>query len=276
MSETIDDRAHYAAAASVARDLAALPGVRAVALGGSQASGRADAQSDLDLYCYADPVPDAEARRKLVTARAASDHAEIDNRWFEPGDEWLDRCGLGLDVMWRDPAWIEDRVAATMDRHEAQLGYSTAFVFNVATARPLHDPSGWYAALQARARAPYPDALARKICAHNGPMLRGARCSFLEQLTLAGARADAVASNHRAAAFLASWFDMLFAANRTLHPGEKRLLEHVRVMRLDTPPDHEDTIEAFLAAIPTERVPLAHALADGIEALVARRLGGAG
>ncbi|WP_052340752.1 nucleotidyltransferase domain-containing protein [Salinarimonas rosea] len=268
-----------AIARAVAERLGREPGVRAVALGGSRASGGgealADALSDLDLYVYADPRPSVAARRALVSEHAVPGTGEIDNRYFEPGDEWLDRAGIGLDVMYRDPAWIEDRIAAAMERAEPSLGWSTCLVYNVARARPLVDPGGWFAGLRARARAPYPEALARAICAHNAPMLRGARCSFLEQLTLAGARADAVASNHRAAAFLASWFDMLFAANHALHPGEKRLVAQVRAMGLEGPDGWEAALGGFLAASPEDRPGLAHGLADGIEALVEARLPGA-
>ena len=38
-------------------------------------------------------------------------------------------------------------------------------------------------------------------------------------------RDDHVSVNHRLAGLLESYFDVLFALNRVLHPGEKRLLE---------------------------------------------------
>ncbi len=41
----------------------------------------------------------------------------------------------------------------------------------------------------------------------------------------AARRGDLVSVNHRVAALLASYFDVVFAANGVLHPGEKRLLE---------------------------------------------------
>lgn len=68
--------------------------------------------------------------------------------------------GRRVEAMHFASDWIADRVAAAMDRHEARAGYSMAFVYTVATARPLHDGPEWFAALRARAHAFYPDALA--------------------------------------------------------------------------------------------------------------------
>src|SRR5690606_34700693 len=75
-------------ARNVARAYGARPEVRAVALAGSQVSGFAGPESDLDLYLYQDrPLP-LDARREIAMARAA--RAEVGNDFWEPGDEWID------------------------------------------------------------------------------------------------------------------------------------------------------------------------------------------
>src|SRR5262245_50801215 len=137
------------------------PGVEAVALGGSAASGWHDERSDLDLYVYADPAPPLGVRAAIARQRAA--RAEIGNDAFEPGDEWVDGAtGIGVDVMYRRLAWIEARLDAVQVEHRASVGYSTCLWWNVRESEPLFDRAGWFARLQERARAPYPEQLRRR------------------------------------------------------------------------------------------------------------------
>jgi hypothetical protein len=91
----------------------------------------------------------------------------------------------------------------------------------------LFDRNGWFAAQQKTANQPYPEELRRAIVAENYPILRNTQSSYLYQLSRALSRGDQVSVNHRIAALLASYFDILFAVNRLPHPGEKRLVEIV-------------------------------------------------
>lgn len=227
---------------------AAWPGVEAVALGGSRAIGLADPASDVDLYVYAAVEPGREERAALVAAQGGED-AEIGRSPFEPGDEWADRAtGLGVDVMFRTPAFIEGELDRVLVHHQARAGYSTCLWHNVLTSRPLFDRRGLFAEWQARAGAPYPEPLRRAVVARNLPLLQSARSSFGHQLARAAARGDGVAVNHRTAAFLASALDLLFALNRAPHPGEKRILEQLHRAGPLLPPDLDSQVAALLAA----------------------------
>jgi predicted nucleotidyltransferase len=221
----------------------------AVALGGSAVTGAADAGSDIDLYVYADPIPDIADRTSAARAFGAAPGAEIGNAFFEPGDEWRhDATGTDVDIMYRTPAWIEDRLDAVLIRHEANLGYSTCLWHNVRSARPLADPTGWFAALQERASAEYPEALARAIVRLNWAMTTETKNSWLAQLAAALERGDAVSAGHRTTALLASCFDVLFALNRQPHPGEKRLLSLAARLCPLRPEGLDRDVTALLAA----------------------------
>ena len=256
-------------AARVTRVLAGCPEVEAIALGGSRAAGEADGRSDVDLYVYGAAPPPLAVRALLA---AGSARAELDNHFFEPGDEWLDPAsGLNLDVMYRRPAWIEADLERVLTRHEAWIGYSTCFWDNVRTSRALFDRSGWYAGLQARAAVPYPEPLRRAIVAKNRPLLADNLSSFASQLEKAAARGDAVSANHRASAFLAAFFDVLFALNRTTHPGEKRLLHHATRRCPLRPAGFEAEVTALLGAAATlspAAGPIARGLAAALDELL--------
>ena len=153
----------------LAQSFGELPQVRAVVLSGSRGAGAGDLQSDFDLYVYTLTEVDVQVRRALLSGAA-----EIDNRFWEPGDEWSEpSTGAHLDIMYRSPAWIEDRLDRSLVRHEAFVGYTTCFWYNILHSEALFDPQGWYGELQHRARVPYPEGLRRAVVAKNGRFCAG-------------------------------------------------------------------------------------------------------
>jgi hypothetical protein len=211
-------------AQTIAAEYSAIPQVTAVVLGGSLTAGTADQHSDIDLYVYAQggdaPV---SARAMLIAARA--ERREIDNHYWETEDGWIEtESGTAVDVTYRSEQGITEQIDRVLVRHEASVGYSTCFWYNVLHTKILYDRTGWYARLQQQASQTYPEPLRRTIIAKNHPILRQALSAYIGQLKKAMLRRDLVAINHRIAALLASYFDILFAVNRLPHPGEKRLV----------------------------------------------------
>jgi predicted nucleotidyltransferase len=157
--------------------LSAVPGVAAIALGGSRARGTATAASDYDIGLY------YRANRPIDVAVLGKIAATLDDRgaeasvtpiggwgpWIDGGG-WLVVGGVHVDLLYRDI----DRVAAAIDDAHAgkverfyQPGHPHAFLptiymGEVACARLLHDPVGTLANLQRRT-TPYPAALARAL-----------------------------------------------------------------------------------------------------------------
>jgi hypothetical protein len=266
------DRSNTAAgvAFEIAAAFGALPQVEAVASAGSRTSGMGDHASDLNLYVYlCGEIPVAK-RAEIANARAV--WAEVDNHSWEPGDEWVEAgSGLGVDIIFRRTDWIQDQLEKVLRRHEASLGCSTCLWYNVRTSHALHDPGGWLAALQRFADQPYPEPLRRAIVARNHPVLRRNLSSYTHQVERAAARGDRVSVNHRVAAFLASYFDLLFALNRLPHPGEKRLLAFARERCDRKPEGMESGIGALLDQVGADgkqASELCRFLVDSLERLL--------
>lgn len=254
----------------IAARYAELPPVTAVALAGSQTTRAADSGSDLDLYVYTHSELDLTDRAAVATTD--SSRVEVDNRFWEPGDEWIDTAtGIKVDVMFRPVTWITEQIDRVLVRHEASVGYSTCFWHNVLTAQPLFDRASWFATLQDRARAAYPEELRAAIIAKNFPILAATHSAYLHQLAAAARRNDPVSLNHRVTALLASYFDILCALNRKPHPGEKQLLTWVETNCPLRPPQMRDQVTTLIqmaANAPERVVPAVEALVADLAALL--------
>lgn len=253
----------------VAARFAHLPDVEAVAIGGSQASGAASALSDIDIYIYSH----TEIPRDVRTAIGAefSDRVEVIDYWG-PGNEWDDReTGIHVDAVFWTVGWIEDQIERTLNRCEAWTGYTTSFWHTVKISKIVYDRNGWFARLQQTADQPYPDALVKAIVETNWRLLRTAFPAYLHQLEKAAARRDLVSLNHRAAALLASYFDILFAVNRLSHPGEKRLIDLAERHCAKLPVNMRANIEAFLRATADSSLSISetgNALINGLKTVL--------
>ena len=113
------------------------------------------------------------------------------------------------------------------------------------------------------------------IIRKNYPVLRDIIPAYLHQIEKALLRRDLVSLNHRLAAFLASYFDILYALNRLPHPGEKRLLAITPTLCPLLPPNFVAQIETILrlAALPSPHdqaalIPALHLLIDTLDPLL--------
>jgi hypothetical protein len=157
--------------------LAPVPGIAAIALGGSRSRGTATPASDYDvgLYYRADrPIDVAALSRVAASLDDRGEAAEVTpiggwGPWIDGGG-WLVVGGVHVDLLYRNL----DRVAAVIDDAHAgkverfyQPGHPHAFLptiymGEVAHGLPIHDPDEVLATLQARTR-PYPAALAQAL-----------------------------------------------------------------------------------------------------------------
>ena len=99
----------------------------------------------------------------------------------------------------------------------------------------------------------------------NLPVLGGTIHSYEQQIRSAFRRRDRVSLNHRTAAWLASYFDLLFAANRRFNPGEKRLLAQAQAL-----PTTPEWMAADVEAACTGACSLESCVADHLKAMRTR------
>ena len=157
--------------------LATVPGVRAIALGGSRARGTATPRSDYDIGLYYDSATPLDVAALGRVAREVDDRGdEVSVTPIGGWGPWIDGGGwlvveeMRVDLLYRDLA----KVGRVIDECHVgkvevvyQPGHPHAFVSSiyageVALCKILHDPDGALAALRART-TPYPEALKREL-----------------------------------------------------------------------------------------------------------------
>ena len=162
---------------ALVRALSAVPGIEAIVLGGSRARGTATAASDYDIGLYyrahrpIDVPALGEVARELDDRGAAASVTELGGwgPWIDGGG-WLIVEGVHVDLLYRDldraRAAIDDAQAGKVERFyqpgHPHVFLPTIYMGEVACGRVLHDPTGAFAALQARTQ-PYPAVLAQAL-----------------------------------------------------------------------------------------------------------------
>jgi predicted nucleotidyltransferase len=257
-----------ALAERIAALFGALPQVEAVALGGSLAGGSPDPTSDIDLYVYLRaPIPLTE-RQRIVEQTGGASRTSLDLPYWGPGDEWYHApSGIEVDIVYFEADWMQAQIDRLLVAQQASLGYSTCFWYTLLNSRIYYDAKGWFSRLQAFARQDYPEPLRRRIIALNHSVLRGVIPAYAHQVEKAVRRGDRVSTNHRVAALLASYFDVLFALNRLPHPGEKRLVAYALQHCTLLPAHFEADLNAVLAASGTAAPELNLTLTRLLDAL---------
>ncbi len=153
--------------------LAAVPGVIAVTLGGSRATGDAHAASDHDIGLYFSERDGLDVERLLEVVKGLVDDPEAAKvtevggwgPWIVGGG-WLTMEGRKVDLLYRPIELVEEVIRDCRDGRvsmDYQPGHSHGFcsaiwMGEVALCRPLTDSEGALARLKAMT-VPYPDKL---------------------------------------------------------------------------------------------------------------------
>ena len=125
--------------------------------------------------------------------------------------------------------WFESVVDNTWVKCYPQNGYTTCFLYTLKNFNIIYDKNNWLRNLQKVIDTSYPKALKENIIKRNLMLMKDKPfASYYEQIKKAIERKDVVSINHRISAFVASYFDIIFALNEQLHPGEKRLIQFTK------------------------------------------------
>lgn len=224
-------------------ELAQLDQVEAVVLGGSRAGEHYDQDSDYDVYVYLKAPIAPEIREKLLGKYCS--YMEIQNQFWEVEDDCVLNNGIEIEFIYRSLDDFDKDLQKVVIEHQPQNAYTTCMWYNLLHSKVLYDQENRYTALQNKYQIPYPANLKRNIIERQSLLLEKSLPAFSKQIKKALKRKDILALNHRSSEFFASYFDLLFALNEQLHPGEKRMLSYAKENCALLPQDFEANIQTY-------------------------------
>jgi predicted nucleotidyltransferase len=263
----------------VAPALAAVPGVVAVVLGGSRASGAAHPGSDTDIGLYFRESAGLDVGRLLEAVKGLVDEPEAAavtevggwGPWIVGGG-WLMIAGTKVDLLYRPIERVEKVIRDCREGRvsmEYQPGHphgfsSAIWMGEVALCRPLRDPHGLVADLKALA-LPYPDKLQEALIRR----FRWEALFSIENAETALPRGDRTYIAGCAFRSLSCVAQALFALNRRYLINEKGALEAAARMP-STIPDLSERAASVWRAVGTSAFGAALAELRSIERELAR------
>ena len=224
-------------------ELAQLEQVEAVVLGGSRAGEHYDQDSDYDVYVYLKAPIAPEIRQKLLSKYCS--YMEIQNQFWELEDDCILNNGIEIEFIYRSLDDFDKDLQKVVLEHQPQNAYTTCMWYNLLHSKVLYDQKNRYSALQNKYKIPYPVNLKQNIIERQSLLLETSLPAFSKQIKKALKRKDVLALNHRSSEFFASYFDLLFALNEQLHPGEKRMLSYAKENCALLPQNFEANIQTY-------------------------------
>lgn len=223
------------------RDFSNLAQVEAIALGGSRAGEVFDEKSDYDIYLYCTGEVTEEEKRPILEKYCS--YLELSNHFWELEDNCRLKNGIDMDILYRNLDDFVMDVASVVEQKNARNGYTTCMWHNLCTCKIVYDANGRLTEAKRRFRVPYPQELKRNIIDRNCKLLYAYMPAYSDQIRKAVKRRDLVSMNHRTAAFMESYFDVIFALNEQTHPGEKRLIRLAKERCAILPNHFEENIQ---------------------------------